>query len=229
MHHVEDFVVLMGDDNVAIFGKDDKALIPLGIPAANKQSPILMCMEYPVTPPDHTFLVASKHKLIPSIYASREIKPSGLTYSGPTHAAIRSLKHDKASAFAGFDDLNHLLQNENFKPFLKQKDGDMKPIWIFTRDVHRGPRFPTTRKVLIKFLKENDIDLIIVGCNASGLSAYHFIERRMAPLSKELAGIILPHDSFGSHLDGNGNPKFSKSWLIHRKTTVTSSTFLITN
>ena len=27
----------------------------------------------------------------------------------------------------------------------------------------------------------------------------------MAPLSKELAGIILPHDSFGSYLDGNGN------------------------
>ena len=133
MHHVEDFAVLMDDDNVEILGKDYKALIPLGIPAANKQSPILMCMEYPVTLPDHTFVVASKHMLIPSIYASREIKPSGLTYSGPTHAAIRSLKHDKASAFAGFDDLNHLLQYENFKPFLKQKDGDMKPMDFYQR------------------------------------------------------------------------------------------------
>ena len=27
----------------------------------------------------------------------------------------------------------------------------------------------------------------------------------MAPLSKELAGIVLPHDTFGSHLDGSGN------------------------
>ena len=26
----------------------------------------------------------------------------------------------------------------------------------------------------------------------------------MAPLSKELSGIILPHDSFGTHLDDNG-------------------------
>ena len=26
MHHVEDFAVLMGDDNVAILGQDDKAL-----------------------------------------------------------------------------------------------------------------------------------------------------------------------------------------------------------
>ena len=88
MHHVEDFAILMGAENVAFLGKDDKALIPLGIPAANKQTPILMSMEYPVTLPDHTFVVASKHKLIPSIFASREIKESGLTYSGPTHAAM---------------------------------------------------------------------------------------------------------------------------------------------
>ena len=27
----------------------------------------------------------------------------------------------------------------------------------------------------------------------------------MAPLSKELAGLILPHDHFGRHLDGQGN------------------------
>ena len=26
----------------------------------------------------------------------------------------------------------------------------------------------------------------------------------MAPLSKELAGVILPHDTFGSHLDASG-------------------------
>ena len=36
---------------------------------------------------------------------------------------------------------------------------------------------------------------------ASGMSAYNYVERRMAPLSKALAGILLPHDSFGSHLD----------------------------
>ena len=26
----------------------------------------------------------------------------------------------------------------------------------------------------------------------------------MVPLSKDLAGIVLPHDSFGTHLDENG-------------------------
>ena len=80
----------------------------------------------------------------------------------------------------------------------------MKPIWIFTQDGHDGPRYPTTRQTLIKFFKDNDIDFLVAVCNAAGLSAYHFIERRMAPLSKELAGIILPHDTYGTHLDSNG-------------------------
>ena len=96
MHHVEDLAVLMGRENVAILSKDDKALIPLGLPAANKQSPILMNMEYPATLPDHIFVVASKYKLIQSIYASKEINDDGLTYSGPKQASLRSLKHHKA-------------------------------------------------------------------------------------------------------------------------------------
>ena len=92
---------------------------------------------------------------------------------------------------------------EEFESFLKH-DEELIPIWIFTRDGHDGPRFPTTRQTLIKFFNEHDIDFLIAVCNAAGLSAYHFIERRMAPLSKELAGIVLPHDTFGTHLDAKG-------------------------
>ena len=109
MKHVEELAVLMGKNNVPIIGKDGKAHIPFGIPAANKQSPIPMTMEYPVILPDHTFVVSTKHKLIPSVYATREIKEDGLTYSGPTHATIRSLKHDKADAFSCIEDLKDIL------------------------------------------------------------------------------------------------------------------------
>ena len=77
-------------------------------------------------------------------------------------------------------------------------------MWIFTRDGHDGPRFTTSRQTLRKFFKDDDIDYLIAVCNAAGLSAFHFIERRMVLLSKELAGIVLPHDSFGTHLDENG-------------------------
>lgn len=40
--------------------------------------------------------------------------------------------------------------------------------------------------------------------NAPGRSAFNRVERKMAPLSSQLAGIILPADSFGSHLNESG-------------------------
>lgn len=38
----------------------------------------------------------------------------------------------------------------------------------------------------------------------SGRSAFNRVERRMAPLSRELSGIVIPHDKFGSHLNPAG-------------------------
>ena len=59
MKHVEDFALVTGENNVAIPGKDHKAHIPLSIPVATKQSPILMFLEYPVLLPEHTFAFVS--------------------------------------------------------------------------------------------------------------------------------------------------------------------------
>lgn len=50
-----------------------------------------------------------------------------------------------------------------------------------------------------------DLDALFVACNAPGRSAYNRVERRMAPLSRILAGIILPHEHFGTHLDNQGH------------------------
>ena len=36
------------------------------------------------------------------------------------------------------------------------------------------------------------------------MSAYNYVERRMAPLSKALAGVVLDHDACGTHLDDSG-------------------------
>lgn len=46
-----------------------------------------------------------------------------------------------------------------------------------------------------------NLDALFIATNAPGRSAFNRIERRMAPLSHELSGVILPHDHFGSHLD----------------------------
>ena len=87
----------------------------------------------------------------------------------------------------------------------KMDDGSTKPILILTRDGHDGPRLLSTRNTLASIFKKHDLDFIFCVCNAAGLSAYHFIERRMAPLSAALAGVVLPHDHFGSHLGDSGN------------------------
>ena len=48
--------------------------------------------------------------------------------------------------------------------------------------------------VVILF-KELKLDVLLHGVNAAGLSDFNPVERYMAPLSHDLAGIILPHDS----------------------------------
>jgi len=45
---------------------------------------------------------------------------------------------------------------------------------------------------------------MIIATNAPGRSAFNRVERQMAPLSRQLAGLILPHEHYGTHLNGDG-------------------------
>ena len=47
--------------------------------------------------------------------------------------------------------------------------------------------------------------MFLHGDNAAGLSAFNPVERRINPLSRDTAGVVLPHKNFGSHLDSQGN------------------------
>ena len=65
---------VLGPVDVAYVSQDDKAKVPLGIPAVNKQSTIAMNMEYNVKLPDHDFVVAAARKLTPSVIAGLNIE-----------------------------------------------------------------------------------------------------------------------------------------------------------
>ena len=207
MEQGEELASLFGPSLANFIGQDDKAHVPIGLTAANKQAPLLMSLKYRVKIPDHDFVIATKHKLTSTVVAAREIQEnpighkSAVRYSGPTYIQIKSLKHTPSNAAIQIEALDSMLQNES----MCRKDGLTKPILILSRDGHDGPRFPSTRDTLATVFKKHDLDFIYCVCNAAGLSAFHFIERRMAPLSLGLAGIILPHEHYGSHLDGNGN------------------------
>lgn len=88
INYLKELAVTMGERCVFFLSQDDKARVPLGLPAAHKQAPILMHLEYEIRLPDHDWVIAESHKLIPSVYAACEIKDS-VTYSGPTFIAIR--------------------------------------------------------------------------------------------------------------------------------------------
>ena len=103
---------------------DDKAQVPLGLTAASKQSPIIMSMDYKVRLPDHDFTIGQGQKLIPSVYAKCEIKPTGvMSYSGKTDIFVRSAKHDGSNAFTHNSDVTEILKDEEWKT-----GSEVKPI-----------------------------------------------------------------------------------------------------
>ena len=170
-----------GPEQVFYLSQDDKARIPLGIPAVQKQAAVLMHMEYKVTLPDHDWVKADKHKLIPSVYAGINIKPFGMgetgriTYSGPTVIRIRSGKHDSSSAAGHAMDLRYILKNEIFKSISQTTDGEVKPVVIVCSDggPDENPRYESVIRFAIDNFKMYDLDGYFAVTNAPGRSAFN--------------------------------------------------------
>ncbi|XP_047144174.1 uncharacterized protein LOC124817793 [Hydra vulgaris] len=189
---------LFGPKAVLFISNDDKARVSLGIAAASLQAPLLMHMEYKVKLMDHDFVVSSQHKLIPSVYGVCEVNNTGnVSYSGDTFIRIRSAKHDTSNAFTHAFDVRELFKTELVK---------RRPIMLMETDgaQDEAPRFPKTLATAVDLFRLLNLDALLHGVNAAGLSAFNPVERRMAPLSRDLAGIVLPHDFFGNHLDSSG-------------------------
>ena len=80
--YLKDLAVIMGSKCDFFLSQDDKARVPLGLPAANKQAPVLMHLEYRVQLPDHDREIVERHKLIPSVYAACVIKDDSVLFPG---------------------------------------------------------------------------------------------------------------------------------------------------
>ena len=71
---MKDIASLFGAENVFILSVDDKAKVPIGVTAANKQSPLIMHVDNEIRLPYHDFAKATRHKLTPSVYFACEIR-----------------------------------------------------------------------------------------------------------------------------------------------------------
>ena len=203
---LKDLAVIMGPGTVFFVSQDDKARVPLGLPAAGKQAPILMNLEYRVSLPDHDWAVGPRHKLIPSVYAACKVGTETVGYSGPTYISVRSGKHDSSTSASHAADFRSLLRMPAFADSALHQDA-LKPIVIALVDggPDENPRFVKTLAAWYSHWKEFDLDAVFVACYAPGQSAFNPVERRMAPLSRDISGVILRHDACGTHLDSAGN------------------------
>ncbi|GBC24607.2 hypothetical protein GLOIN_2v1766467 [Rhizophagus irregularis DAOM 181602=DAOM 197198] len=178
---VKIFAEVFADESI-IISQDDKAKIGLGIPAVGRTFKTIQSVNEPVTVEDHDFPTGSKMKLIPSVYLVINPADSSNTLrTGQLSIFIRPEYFIGTSSATHIADLESIVKNENFSNTLKKED-KVRPIWVLLID-----------------------DYLTVRTHAPGQSAYNPVERSMISLSEKLAGITLPIEEFGPHLNSQGN------------------------
>ena len=203
---VDEIAHNLGPEACIFLSQDDKSQVNIGITCAKVQAPMLMSMSQKVRLPDHDFVVGSRQKLTPSVIGMCEIdSDKGVTYSGLTYVSIRSSKYNNSSALTHMEDLRDMFAT-NIELF-ESDNNDYKPVLIKSVDggPDENPRFEKNILAACQVKKKYEFDAVIEVTNAPGLSAFNRVERRMHPLSLAMAGVILPHDTFGTHLDSQGN------------------------
>ena len=188
-----------GPQSVLFLSNDNKARVSLRLAAASLQAPILMHIGYKVRLPDHNFVVGPRHSLIPSVYGVCEIRENGeLSYSRNIFIRTRSGKHDSSSAHTHAYDMKELFESSNLPE---------RPILVLSTDgaQDEAPRYPKPLATAIYLFEHLKLDVFLHGVNAARLSPFNPVERRMSPLSHDIAGVVLPHENFSRHLNSQGN------------------------
>ena len=119
------------------------------------------------------------------------------------------------SSLTHMQDLESLVLDPQYNDILK-KNEEIRPIWVLLVDggPDENPRHLKNIKTYCQLFQKFDLDYLTVRTHAPGQSKYNPVERGMATLSGKLAGIILPIDYFGSHLNSQG--KVTDPELAHR-------------
>lgn len=64
-----------------------------------------------------------------------------------------------------------------------------------------NPRYRNAINVGTSHFVKFNLDALFIATNSPGRSSFNRVDRRMAPLSRELGGVLLPHNHFGDHLN----------------------------
>ena len=80
----------------------------------------------------------------------------------------------------------------------------MKPIVIMsmnTSGLENNTRYSKTLASAIAKFKKYNLDALVIVNQTPGQALFNVVERRLASLTHDLAGLILPHDNFGTHFE----------------------------
>ena len=142
------------------------------------------------------------------IYASCTIDDTGLIgCGGPTYISIRSAKHDRFTIDGEDDDFDRIVKSKEFERTARNHLLAIKPIIILNVDSlqpNDHARFPKTLESAINRFKKYNLDAHFIITQAPGQTAFNMVERRLAALSQDLTGLVLPQDYFGTHLNVSG-------------------------
>ncbi len=143
-----------------------------------------------------------------SIYAASIIDETGLIgTAGPTYVSLRSAKHDRLTHESHAIDFDHLVQLKEFEKFARDHLGRVKPIVVINVDnygLENNTRYLKTLSTAIEKFKKYNLDALVIVNQAPGQALFNIVERRLSPMSHDLAGLIFPHDHFGTHLNDVG-------------------------
>lgn len=142
------------------------------------------------------------------VYAASVIDENGLiTNVGPTYISVRSAKHDRCTHETQAVDFDRLLELKEFDKVARDYMGRVKPIMVINLDStgpENHPLYPKTLATAIDKFRKHNLDVLLMIRAAPAQNLFNIVERRLAPLSHDLAGLILPHDHFGTHLNEAG-------------------------
>ncbi|CAB4441827.1 unnamed protein product [Rhizophagus irregularis] len=195
-------------DMSTIISQDDKAKIGLGVPAVGRTFRTLQSINEPVSVADHDFPTESGQKLISSVYLIMKPEESkDELRTGQLAIFVRPQWYVGTSSLTHMQDLESLTLDSKYDDMLKTSNGQIRPIWMLLVDggPDENPRHLKNIKVYCQLFKKFDLDYLSVRTHALGQSKYNPVERGMATLSGKLAGIMLPIDHFGKHLNLQGD------------------------
>ncbi|PKB97134.1 hypothetical protein RhiirA5_384880, partial [Rhizophagus irregularis] len=156
--------------------KDDKAKVPLGIPAVSRTFSTVQSQNQPVSIPDHDFPVSSKHKLIPSVYLV--IDPTDTNESmrsGRLAIFVQPELWLSTTASSHMYDLKKIQYLQNFQASFLDNNNMHHPILVLLVDggPDENPSHLKNIKEYCQYFRSADLDYMTVRTHAPGQSAYN--------------------------------------------------------